>query len=208
MVGDISGYKHKTAELRRAHRFLLPSVCDVIENLSLSDSQRRVFDLGCGNGAVAHFLSQKGYDVVGVDPSSEGLEQAKRAYPNLKLFSGSAYDDLQGRFGQFPIVLSLEVVEHIYFPRKYAACIYSLLEDGGVAVISTPYHGYWKNLLLALTGTLDAHFSALWDYGHIKFWSVRTLTHLLAEAGFSSIHFRSVGRIPPFARSMIAIARK
>ncbi|MFN3682011.1 MAG: hypothetical protein ACK4VP_08235, partial [Nitrospira sp.] len=77
---------------------------------------------------------------------------------------------------------------------------------GGVAIVSTPYHGYWKNLALALSGKMDAHFTALWDHGHIKFWSIRTLRQLLQEAGFSEIRFLRVGRIPPLAKSMIAVA--
>lgn len=77
-----------------------------------------------------------------------------------------------------------------------------------MAIISTPYHGYWKNLALALSGKMDAHFTALWDHGHIKFWSIDTLRRLLQEAGFAEIRFLRVGRIPPLAKSMIAVARK
>jgi 2-polyprenyl-6-hydroxyphenyl methylase/3-demethylubiquinone-9 3-methyltransferase len=105
-------------------------------------------------------------------------------------------------------VLSLEVVEHVYFPRKYASTLFSLVEPGGVAIISTPYHSYMKNLALALSGKMDAHFTALWDNGHIKFWSKRTLTSLLEEAGFVDIEFVLAGRIAPLAKSMIAIARR
>jgi hypothetical protein len=35
-----------------------------------------------------------------------------------------------------------------------------------------------------------------------------TLTRLLEETGFGAIEFRRVGRIPPLAKSMIAIAKK
>src|SRR5262249_49246423 len=84
----------------------------------------------------------------------------------------------------------------------------SLLEDDGVAIVSTPYHGYWKNLALALAGRMDQHFTALWDHGHIKFWSRQTLAVLLSEVGFTSIKFVRVGRLPMIAKSMIAIARK
>lgn len=77
-----------------------------------------------------------------------------------------------------------------------------------MAILSTPYHGYWKNLTLAIFGKMDAHFTALWDHGHIKFWSMRTLTILLEEAGFRDIQFERVGRIPPLAKAMIAVARK
>jgi len=78
----------------------------------------------------------------------------------------------------------------------------------GGAIVSTPYHGYLKNLALAVTGKMDAHFTALWDHGHIKFWSIPTLTTLLTEAGFENVRFRRVGRIPALAKSMIAVAHK
>ncbi len=79
---------------------------------------------------------------------------------------------------------------------------------GGTAILSTPYHGYWKNLALALSGKLDRHFTALWDHGHIKFWSMKTLTLLLEEAGFRDIRFARVGRVPALAKAMIAVARR
>jgi 2-polyprenyl-3-methyl-5-hydroxy-6-metoxy-1,4-benzoquinol methylase len=153
-------------------------------------------------------LHQRGFDVQGIDYSESGIQVAREHYPYLKLDVGSAYDDLAGKYGKFQLLLSLEVVEHLFFPRKFAKTAFDLLEDGGTAVISTPYHGYWKNLALALSGKMDAHFTALWDGGHIKFWSVETMTTLLTEAGFRDIQFYKVGRIPALAKSMIVVARK
>jgi 2-polyprenyl-6-hydroxyphenyl methylase/3-demethylubiquinone-9 3-methyltransferase len=82
------------------------------------------------------------------------------------------------------------------------------LDPGGLAIVSTPYHGYFKNLAMAITGKLDAHFTALWDHGHIKFWSMKTLCSLFSEAGFLETRFLRVGRIPIIAKAMIAVARK
>jgi 2-polyprenyl-6-hydroxyphenyl methylase/3-demethylubiquinone-9 3-methyltransferase len=205
---DISGYRYTQAGLNHSHGFLLPTVLPLLDSLSARTAEKRLFELGCGNGSVANLLTQRGWDVTGVDPSAEGIAQANQAYPGLKLYSGSAYDDLAAHYGQFPVVLSLEVVEHVYAPRHYAATLFSLVAGGGCAIVSTPYHGYWKNLVMALSGKLDAHFTALWDHGHIKFWSMRTLTILLEEAGFRDIRFERVGRIPALAKSMVAIARK
>lgn len=208
-IQDISGYRWRNARTNCSHEYLLPAVFDIIDGMNLKGNNRRIFELGCGNGSVAAILNGKDYDITGVDTSAEGIQQAKAVYPHLKLAQGSAYDDLSAKYGQFPIVLSLEVVEHLYFPRKYAACIYSLLPGGeGTAIISTPYHGYWKNLAMAVTGKMDSHFTALWDYGHIKFWSFKTLRSLLLEAGFRSVEFKRVGRIPALAKAMIAIAKK
>jgi hypothetical protein len=71
-----------------------------------------------------------------------------------------------------------------------------------------PYHGYWKNLALALTGQMDAHFTALWDHGHIKFWSIRTITQLLTEAGFRIIQIQRIGRISPLAKTMMIVVQR
>ena len=96
----------------------------------------------------------------------------------------------------------------MYFPRHYAKTLYDLVEDGGSAIVSTPFHGYLKNIAMAVSGSLDAHFTVLWDHGHIKFWSKATLTTLLLDAGFRDVRWRFAGRVYPFSKSMIAIARR
>ena len=168
----------------------------------------RVFELGCGSGATADMLCAMGYSVTAVDPSTSGIEHAQKSYAGPVFAQRSAYDNLAGEFGTFSVVVSLEVIEHCYKPRHFVDSVHSLLVPGGVAVISTPYHGYLKNLALALAGKFDDHWSPLWDGGHIKFWSERTLAALLNERGFDDVVFVRVGRIPPFAKSMIAVARK
>jgi 2-polyprenyl-6-hydroxyphenyl methylase/3-demethylubiquinone-9 3-methyltransferase len=176
--------------------------------LHLPQDRNRIFELGCGNGAVAEVLTRHGYQLTGVDVSIQGVEQAQRRHPHLLLQLGSAYDRLADTYGRFPVVISLEVVEHLYDPRAFARNLFNLVESRGTAIVSTPYHGYWKNLAMALTGCMDHHFTALWDHGHIKFWSMATLRQLLQEAGFHSVTFRRVGRVPALAKSMIAIATK
>jgi len=198
-------YTWHSAEAAHTDAYLWPIVMKQL----LSHSQGgRVFDLGCGNGAFTRHLASAGYDVVGVDPSETGVAISRKEYPECEVHLGSAYDDLANRFGQFDVVVSLEVVEHVYNPRHFARTVSELLKPGGTAIISTPFHGYWKNLSLAMTGKLDQHFTVLWDHGHIKFWSPRTLTTLLDEVGLTDIQFAYAGRIYPFYKSMVAVARK
>ncbi len=173
-----------------------------------SGRAKRALDLGCGNGATAGMLSDLGFEVTGIDASESGIAHAKASHPRCQFEVASVYDDLPARYGKFSLVVSLEVVEHLYDPRKLARAAFDLLVPGGTAIVSTPYHGYLKNLALAVTGKLDAHFTALWDGGHIKFFSMPTLRELLSEAGFQDIRFVRVGRIPPLAKSMVAIARR
>ncbi len=203
---EISGYVYSDSRQSHAHNFLLPRIGQIIASRHFTS--KRAFDLGCGNGAVASWLAQKGWEVAGVDPSEQGIAEANKSYPHINLSLGSCYDDLAAKFGGYSLIISLEVVEHVYDPRSYALCLNKLLNPGGIALISTPYHGYLKNLVLAATGKLDAHFTALWDHGHIKFWSIKTINALLKESGLSVVEVHRVGRIPTLARSMIIVAEK
>ena len=183
MTSDLTDAYFESDAHAHMHSSLLPILDKVIlRHLISGEGGGRIFDLGCGAGFIANHLSSR-YEVVGIDPSLAAVQFANIRYPNLQIKQGSAYDDLAGIYGNFDVVISLEVVEHVADPRCYAKAVYNLLRPGGLAIISTPYHGYIKNCALALSGKMDGHFTALWDGGHIKFWSVKTLTELLREAG-------------------------
>lgn len=207
---SIGGFEYADAKLNASHSYLVPALLrelDLVKSANTAISPK-LFEVGCGNGSVASFLTKSGWDVTGIDPSAQGIGNAKNAYPRLKLEIGSTSDDLASKYGQFSVVFSLEVVEHVYAPREFARSLFTLTQSGGTVILSTPYHGYLKNLAMAVTGKMDNHFTALSDHGHIKFWSIRTLSILLEEAGFRDIKFLRVGRFPPLAKSMVAVARK
>ena len=136
--------------------------------------------------------------------------KAKKAYPEIKFEYADLTTDLSQNSlaGRCDLVISTEVVEHVFLPRIYAKNCACLLKPGGLLIVSTPYHGYLKNLVLAVSGKLDTHFTALWDCGHIKFWSRQTLTRLLEEAGFEVVRFLGVGRVPFLWKSMVILAKK
>jgi len=202
-------YPYESDEPSHTHAYLWGAVEEVLKSASTG---AKVFDLGCGNGAFASRLAELGYDVTAVDPSADGISQAistiAKTRQVVKFAVGNAYEPLAHEYGKFSAVVSLEVVEHVYYPRKLADCVGDLLEPGGVAIVSTPYHGYLKNLALAASGKMDEHFTALWDHGHIKFWSPKTLTQLFAESGLRCEKIMRVGRVPVLAKSMIGIFRK
>lgn len=211
MAGDPghSDYRYRDAAPSWSNGYIWPVLRDEIARLPQAPLRESgIFELGCGNGATAGMLAAQGFRVTGVDSSHSGVAQARGAFAPCRFDVASAYDDLAATYGQFPLVVSLEVIEHMFDPRLFARRLHDLVEPGGAAIVSTPYHGYAKNLALALTGRMDDHFTALWDGGHIKFFSIRTLRLLLEEAGFTQIRFRRVGRVPLLAKSMIAIARR
>jgi 2-polyprenyl-3-methyl-5-hydroxy-6-metoxy-1,4-benzoquinol methylase len=158
----------------------------------------RVLDVGCGNGFTCGEFLKRGCQVVGIDLSREGIEIARGAHPNGRFEVLPADDRLLVNLREepFDLVVSTEVVEHLYAPRAYARGCFHALKPGGRFLCTTPYHGYLKNLALSLAGKWDTHADPLWDGGHIKLWSRRTLAALLRETGFENLQFRGVGRLP------------
>jgi 2-polyprenyl-3-methyl-5-hydroxy-6-metoxy-1,4-benzoquinol methylase len=170
----------------------------------------RILDLGCGNGYQTQRIAGLGHEVVGAEASDEGVSVARAAYPGIRFEHVSVYDeDLPAKLGDpFDAVIALEVVEHLFYPKRLFEQAHRLLRPGGQLVISTPYHGYLKNLAISVAGGWDAHFGVAWDGGHIKFFSKRTLAAMAVAAGFRDIAFRGAGRAPLLWKSMVLTATR
>lgn len=108
----------------------------------------------------------------------------------------------------FDAVVSTEVIEHLFAPHLLPMYARDCLREGGYLILSTPYHGYLKDLALSISDNWDSHHTPLWHGGHIKFWSRATLTQLLSEHGFRVLGFSGVGRLPYLWKSMVLIAKK
>jgi 2-polyprenyl-3-methyl-5-hydroxy-6-metoxy-1,4-benzoquinol methylase len=200
-------YRYSDAELCCSSVYILPALTKILKGLPRHST---VADVGCGNGSLLAQFRPYGWDLHGLDHSASGIAQATAAYSGIQFRQADFSTDLSSDplAGRCDMVISTEVVEHLFLPRIYARNCYRLLRPAGRFVLSTPYHGYLKNLALAATGKMDSHFTALWDHGHVKFWSRRTLTLLLQEAGFRVTAFYGVGRIPFLWKSMILVAEK
>ncbi len=198
-------YAYTNGDSLHHHAYLLSPLLDLISQQKTNSSEKlRVLDLGCGNGSLSQKIAQQGYEVVGVEESLSGVLFARQNFPECSFIQASIYDlpytDLEKAFD---IVVAAEVIEHLLYPRELIWVAKKCLKPEGRLIITTPYHGYLKNLMLALIGKMDQHFTSLWDGGHIKFFSVATLTQLLQEEGLEQISFKFAGRLPFLWKSML-----
>lgn len=204
-------YGWESAEQEPAHGYLISTIEKALAGAAVSPGAGpvRLFDAGCGNGFIASYFRGKGYTVAGCDASPQGVEHAKKANRGARFEVCSVYDNLADKFGDdWDVVISSEVIEHLYDPRAFVRRVHAMLKPGGTLILTTPYHGYLKNLAMALTNKFDGHFTALWDGGHIKFWSYATLKALLSEQQFADFRFYGAGRAPGLWKSMVVSARK
>jgi 2-polyprenyl-3-methyl-5-hydroxy-6-metoxy-1,4-benzoquinol methylase len=174
------------------------------------DDIQRICDLGCGNGYLSGRLAALGYEVTGVDASETGIALARESYSNA-VFIHSLMDENLGEVlgcESFDLVISSDVIEHLYRPSDLLEAAAELLRPSGHLVLGTPYHGYLKNLALSVTGKMDSHFNVLDDGGHIKFFSVNTLSTLVEKHSFTNLKFSFSGRVPGLWKNMTCHARK
>jgi 2-polyprenyl-3-methyl-5-hydroxy-6-metoxy-1,4-benzoquinol methylase len=198
-------YNYKNSRATHAHSFLTYPLLSMLPSVLDNTGQKlRVLDLGCGNGSLSNVIAQQGYEVVGVEESGQGIAVARSSFPNCEFIQGSIYDlPYKQLKNSFDVVISVEVIEHLFYPKELVKSARNCLKPGGRLILTTPYHGYLKNIILALSGKMDKHFTALWDGGHIKFFSVKTLTTLLETEGYTDINFQFAGRKPFLWKSML-----
>ena len=200
-------YGWATGEPPHSCNYLTPVVLRVLHELGA----RRVLDLGAGNGSLCGRLARAGHDVVGVEYDQHGVDIARRTLPSIPFYRFSVEDDptlLLQQQSAFDTVVSTEVIEHLYSPHRLVQYARTALQPGGHLVVTTPYHGYLKNLALSVAGHWDRHHTPLWHGGHIKYFSRGSLQTLLAQNGFEVTGFTGIGRLPWLWKSMLLVARK
>lgn len=133
---------HQTPELRQAAgQTLRPGGLDLTQRaLATCDLApgARVLDLGCGLGASAAFLAERGMTALGLDSAADKLAEARSLHPGLALIQADAQDpplaraSLEGVFCE--CVLSL-----CPRPEAVLAACCRLLRPGGWLVLSDLY---------------------------------------------------------------------
>lgn len=208
---NLNEFTYKYFDETSSHLWLDQQVLPIIQKLKV----KRILDVGCGNGNLAGQLVEQEFDVTGCDPEESAIEIARRLVPNGRFHVMGVYEN-PFDLGQnsFDLMIATEVLEHLVLPRKLVDFARQILRHNGWLLITTPFYGgYLKNLLCSIFNKWDDQFTVLWDGGHIKFWSLRTLRQLLNEGSFELIKYKLVNRHSRWfswiwPNNIIIIARK
>jgi SAM-dependent methyltransferase len=140
----------------------------------------RVLDLGCAAGAVTHFLSTFGCEVVGVDSEPLAVEAARTLFPRLR-FEIADVRSLPFPDVSFDKAVAADLVEHLDDAALAGmlAEVHRVLVPGGTLSLYTPNRAHpierlkRRGLILAENPT------------HVGLRVGRELEAALERAGFS-----------------------
>lgn len=122
--------------------------CDYIEKLfekHLSFKPSLIADLGCGTGTVCSILSERGYDMIGIDNSDMMLSEAiaKRGDGDILYLNQDMTEfELYGTVDVFLCMLdSLNYITATEDLEKVFALVKNYLNRGGIFIfdVNTPY---------------------------------------------------------------------
>lgn len=142
----------------------------------------RGVDIGCGDGVLLEYLRDRGASVVGLDFERECLRLYREYSPESSpVVRGNVYD-LPFRQERFEFVTMLDAIEHFSEPERALRQARSVLKEGGVVVLTTPYgpdegdsyhdeeHHQKEYSPKELRSLLSSVFDDVDVYGYIPSW--------------------------------------
>lgn len=162
-----------SAEFKRIINIYKRSVALVKESIK----SKKVMEIGSAKGYLLAVLAKLGWETFGVEISKTAAEYAKTKF-GIDCFTGTLEDYLkQPRKKKYPLVLAIDLIEHVPYPAKFISDITNVVEDNGILIIDTP-NGEAHNIK-----TLQKSFPGFNPF-HIYLFSIKNITMLLEKNGF------------------------
>jgi SAM-dependent methyltransferase len=110
---------------------------DLVREILPGSGAPMIIDVGCGTGANLAALAED-YDCVGIDPSREAIELARRRFPGLRFLCGNAPDDLGGLMAQARLILLMDVIEHVPDDFAFLSSLLAASAPGTSFLVTVP----------------------------------------------------------------------
>ena len=155
MAGDWWDPDGASAMLHKLNPVRLAYVRDMIDQHWQADEcsfrpleGKTALDVGCGAGLLAEPLARLGAKVTGIDAAPELVAAAAAHALGAGLDITYKAKPVEELDGQFDLVTSMEVLEHVADKQAFIAQLAAHVAPGGLMVLSTPNRTPQSRLLL------------------------------------------------------------
>jgi 2-polyprenyl-3-methyl-5-hydroxy-6-metoxy-1,4-benzoquinol methylase len=166
-----------------------------------------ILDFGCGDGKILDEIAKlnPGANLIGTDVSDIAIKEAKKAVPNARYIKICDGGIIPLKDNSIDFIVALDVIEHVFDTENMFNELARIIKSGGQILISTPFCGFIKNVLIAMIG-----FETVYDPTgpHIRYYTKKSLTRCLTDCGFYPVKWGVFGRFYPISKGMYVLARK
>jgi glycosyltransferase involved in cell wall biosynthesis len=179
--GQAEPYSFKPSP-NSSHAILLEMVDDAVP--------KRILDVGCGPGWVAHELRRRGHYVVGLD----GV-----AYDGVRDHVDEFYQaDLEDGLppevgGEFDLVVAGDIIEHVRRPDRLMDQLAARLANDGEMLASVPNFAHWYPRGRVAAGLFDYDQRGILDRTHLRHFTRRSFRRLVKESSLELVELRYSG---------------
>ena len=131
----------------------------------------KALDIGCSIAYGLSLLKQKGWDVLGLDPSDKCIEVSKNRL-NVDVIKGFFSLDLLEKEKPFDLVILSLVLEHLVYPDNIVSQLKETVTDNGLIYIEVP------NLMKPSAP------KCYFGFEHVNFFTPTSLINLIQQNGF------------------------
>jgi 2-polyprenyl-3-methyl-5-hydroxy-6-metoxy-1,4-benzoquinol methylase len=172
-----------------------------------SGEGRFVLDVGCGYGALAEAIENKGYAVWGIErhdvaSALAGQRMTKVIHEDLTNL-GAVREAIGER--RFEYLVFSDVLEHLHDPDLILRSYLPFLKDSGTVIVSVPNVAAWNIRLRLLLGIFKYADSGILDRTHLRFFTFKTAQKMLRDAG---LRVTKKDLTPYLMRSFLPIIKK
>lgn len=173
-----------------------------LDVLGLKSDIKNVLDVGCGLGEFGDMLtSSYGFRVTYVDGADHCIAYLKNAGKTCYQVDLEK-EKLPFEDNSFDVVVSLEVIEHLWNTTHYLNEIRRVLVDDGVLIITTPNYNCWRRRVTSLFGRWEklSYLSR-----HKKFYTAKSFKWELER--YFSLHSAAGALYIPFLDGKMCVYR-
>jgi len=156
---------------------------------------KTALDVGCGAGLLAEPLARLGARVTGIDAAPEVIAVARHHAASMGLEIDYRVGAVEKTQGQFDLVTSMEVIEHVADPAAFVKSLAKCLAPEGLLILSTPNATAWSRLMMITLGEgLGRIPRGTHDFD--KFIAPERIKSLFADAGLKCLDVEGIAWSP------------
>lgn len=149
----------------------------------------RVLDFGSSTGYFGKLLiDSKKCEVDGVEIDEADFAEASKVLNLMYSFDLDTEDWPSELFeNRYDVLFFGDILEHLKYPERVLMKAKPLLKKNGRILISTPNIAHISTRLELLSGEFNYESTGLLDNTHLKYYTLRTLKQLAADAEYKII---------------------